>query len=56
MDSKYSYVLDEHYRNLEKRREIERSLAMEPEVTLTNVRHIDPESKSSTSAQSSKNL
>lgn len=56
MDSKYSYVLDEHYRNLEKRREIERSLAMEPEVTLTNIRHIDPEDKPSTSFESPKNL
>ena len=41
MDSKYTYILDDHLRTIQQRKEIEKSLEMEPEITLTNVRKID---------------
>ena len=49
MDSKYTYILEEHYRNIKRQKEIEDSLAMEPEISLTNVRQIDPENIETTS-------
>merc|ERR1712226_582365 len=41
MDSKYTYILDEHLRNLKRQKEIEDALEMEPEIELTSVHEIN---------------